>query len=308
MIQINLLPHREIKRRARQRLFVAGTMAASAAGLVVVLLGHLIFQNSLTNQQARNEFLKKEIQVLDEKIVQIKQLREETEALLARKNVVETLQLSRTETVHVLDELVRQMPDGVHLKSFRQSGLKITLEGYAQSNARVSTLMENLERSAWLAGLELLESKQVTLNNQRLHEFSLEAHVKYDAEQDQQRLQQANNPASIPATGMPSTGIPAAGSPVKADVKPGAIGSIPHLQAQPAQGQPAQGQPNPGQQHQPALPASSGAKPLAPSPAAAQKIAPAGIRPGPLGIGVSPQSVGKVVTETIATGQKRSMP
>ncbi len=284
MIQINLLPHREIKRRARQRLFVAGTMAASAAGLIVILLGHLIFQKSLANQQARNEFLKKEIHVLDEKIVQIKQLREETEALLARKNVVETLQLSRTETVHVLDELVRQMPDGVHLKSFRQSGLKITLEGYAQSNARVSTLMENLERSAWLTGLELLESKQVTLNNQRLHEFSLEAHVKYDAEQDQQRLQQAHNPAAM--TPSDSSG---AIHPIKADAK--AQGSMP-LQGQPAQGQPA-------------IPVSPGAKPAV---APAQKIAPAGIRPGPLGIGVSPQSVGTAVTKTIATGQKRSTP
>lgn len=202
MIQINLLPHREIKRRARQRAFVASTIAAAVLGVIVVLLGHVILQKRLENQQARNQFLKSEIAILDGKIAQIKQLREETESLLARKNVVETLQSNRTETVHLLDELVRQMPDGVHLRTMRQAGTKITLEGYAQSNARVSTLMENLERSPWLAAPELLESKQVTLNNQRLHEFSLDVQLKYDAEQDKQRASATTDPVAIPAVAV----------------------------------------------------------------------------------------------------------
>ena len=105
----------------------------------------------IDNQNSRNALLKTEIAKLDEQIKEIDKLREQTQALLARKQVVETLQTNRTEAVHLLDQLVRQLPDGIYLRSVKQAGAKVTLIGYAQSNARVSTLMRNIEASPWLA-------------------------------------------------------------------------------------------------------------------------------------------------------------
>lgn len=292
MIQINLLPHREIKRRARQRMFMVGTAASVAAGLIVAVLGHVLFQTRYDNQQRRNQFLSAQMTVLDEKISQIKQLREETEALLARKNVVETLQLSRTETVHLLDELVKQMPDGVHLKTMKQVGAKVTLEGFAQSNARVSTLMENLERSPWLAGAELLESRQVTLNNQRLHEFSLDVMIKHDVEQDKQTV--APEAGVVPAAGaLPA---PVSGS------KPSVPSSLP---AMPPKTAPA---------HMPssAVPATPSTSPAA---IGAPSSSPSAHSPVNMGmppktvLGMpTPASVGQSVSQTLSSSAKRSMP
>jgi type IV pilus assembly protein PilN len=104
--------------------------------------------------------------------------------LLARKQVVETLQANRAELVHVLDVLVRQLPDGVYLKSIKQTGSKINLSGYAQSSARVSTLMRNLEESQWLASPELVEIKAATVNSLRVNEFNLNVQLKKQNQPD----------------------------------------------------------------------------------------------------------------------------
>jgi len=173
MMRINLLPHREIKRKQRQKDFFI--MLASVAGLgAAIWFGvHTILNGELENQQSRNAYLESQIVVLDKQIEEIKKLKEQTAALLQRKKVVESLQANRAETVYLLDQLVRQMPDGVYLKSVAQKGPRITVTGYAQSNARVSTFMRNLEASPHLEGPRLIEIKAVTDKNQRLSEFSL---------------------------------------------------------------------------------------------------------------------------------------
>ena len=173
MIRINLLPHREQKRAARQRelAFMAG--AASVLGLLIVFMVHTILGTQIENQGARNSFLETEIKKLDDQIAEIKVLKEQTQAMLARKQVVETLQSNRSAVVYLLDQLVRQLPDGVYLKAVKQSGNNISLQGYAQSNARVATLMRSLEGSPWLQTPNLIEVKAATINNLRASEFSL---------------------------------------------------------------------------------------------------------------------------------------
>ena len=161
MIRINLLPHREQKRQARQRQFVSLSIGLTVLGLALVALGWVILGSQIEMQESRNNLLKTEISKLDEQIKEIDKLREQTQALLARKQVVETLQANRTEAVHVLDQMVRQLPDGIYLKSLKQTGAKITLVGYAQSSARVSTLMRNIDSSPWLQSPELVEIKSV---------------------------------------------------------------------------------------------------------------------------------------------------
>ena len=167
MIRINLLPHREQKRQARQRQFVSVAVGLAILGLAVVGLVHVIFVAQIETQQSRNKLLKDEIAKLDEQIKEIDKLREQTQALLSRKQVVETLQTNRTEAVHLLDQMVRQLPDGVYLRNLKQVGPKVTAIGYAQSNARVSTLMRNIEASPWLTQPELVEIKSVPLPGAR---------------------------------------------------------------------------------------------------------------------------------------------
>jgi type IV pilus assembly protein PilN len=178
MVRINLLPHREQKRQARQRQFVSLAIGLAILGIAVVGLGHVLIAAQIDNQNSRNNLLKTEITKLDEQIKEIDRLRDQTQALLARKQVVETLQSNRTEAVHLLDQLVRQLPDGVYLKTVRQNGARVTLVGYAQSNARVSTLMRNIESSPWLAAPELIEIRSVALDRQKVNEFTLAMQVK----------------------------------------------------------------------------------------------------------------------------------
>jgi type IV pilus assembly protein PilN len=155
--RINLLPHREQKRQARQRQFVSLSISLAVLALAIVGLVHVILSAQIDNQQSRNGLLKTEIAKLDEQIKEIDRLREQIQAVLARKQVVETLQANRSEAVHLLDQLVRQLPDGVYLRQIKQVGSKVTLVGYAQSNARVSTLMRNIESSPWVGSPELVE-------------------------------------------------------------------------------------------------------------------------------------------------------
>lgn len=174
-IRINLLPHREQRRALQQKTLIAMIAGAALAGLAIVAVGHFVLAGMMDRQDQRNAFLKSEIAKLDVQIKEIAQLKEKTNALLARKQVVETLQVNRAEVVHLFDELARQLPDGLYLKSLKQAGDKLTLTGYAQSSARVSTLMRNIEASEWLNAPRLIEVKVSKLNNQRANEFSLEA-------------------------------------------------------------------------------------------------------------------------------------
>jgi type IV pilus assembly protein PilN len=182
MARINLLPHRfERRKRARQHyLLVAGGTAIVGALIVVAM--HTFYAAKIENQADRNRFLKSEIAKLDKEIAEINKLKDEIAALLARKQVIETLQTDRAQTVHLLDELVRQMPEGVYVRSMVQRGMKVTVLGYSQSNARVSTLMRNIESSPWLANPGLVEVKAATVEKRRVSEFNLNFELKRTTE------------------------------------------------------------------------------------------------------------------------------
>jgi type IV pilus assembly protein PilN len=176
--KINLLPHREERRkRARTHFAVLGGMTA-ALGVAIVAAVWFVYQQRIGAQEDRNKFMKSEIAKLDKEIDEIKEVKDKIAALLARKQVIETLQTDRVQTVYLLDELVRQMPEGVFLKSVKQKGPGIELIGYAQSNARVSTLMRNIESSPWLANPNLIEIKAATLGKMRISEFNLKLALK----------------------------------------------------------------------------------------------------------------------------------
>jgi len=178
VIRINLLPWREARRKAqRQHLGVLGGMVA-ALGLLIVGAVHLTIAGYIAEQSARNEFLKRENVRLDKEIEEIRKLRGEIAALLARKQVIERLQADRAQAVHLLEELVQQVPDGVYLKSIKQTALKVNLVGYSQSNARVSTLMRNFTASPHLENPELVEIKAVTVSNKRVSEFNMNVSLK----------------------------------------------------------------------------------------------------------------------------------
>ena len=173
MIPLNLLPHRAERRRAQQRQFVIMAVFTVILGGFIVSVVHGIFSQRIEYQTRRNAYVEAEIAVLDKQIDEIKRLKEQTQALLARKRVVESLQSNRTESVRLLDQLVRQLPDGVFLKTVKQSGPKVNITGYASSNARVSTLMRNFEASAWLDSPALIEIKSAKVGSQILNEFTL---------------------------------------------------------------------------------------------------------------------------------------
>ena len=197
-VRINLLPHREERRKRGRQHFAVLAGLTAALGLAIVGAGYLYISRQITTQEERNAFLKSEIAKLDKEIAEIKKLKDEIAALLARKQIIETLQADRAQTVHLLDQLVRQMPEGVYLKSVRQRGLGVNLIGYAQSNARVSTLMRNIESSPWLADPKLVEIKAVTVNKKRLSEFNLNLAVKR-AQLKEAPKAPAKGPAPVPA-------------------------------------------------------------------------------------------------------------
>jgi type IV pilus assembly protein PilN len=216
MIRINLLPHREQKRQARQRQFISLAIGLTVLGLAVVLLVHVIIGAQIESQESRNSLLKTEIAKLDDQIKEIDKLREQTQALLARKQVVETLQSNRTEAVHLLDQMVRQLPDGIYLKSLKQAGGKVTLVGYAQSNARVSTLMRNIDSSPWLQQPELVEIKLVpspAAKDLRVNEFTLNVQIKPTAPMAEPKPAAAAAGARPPAPLAPAAQQPAPPAP-----------------------------------------------------------------------------------------------
>jgi type IV pilus assembly protein PilN len=182
VIRINLLPHRAERRKAQRRQL--GVLAAlfAVAGLVIAGLVHTVIAGYVSAQEERNDFLKRENAKLDKEIEEIKKLRDDIQALLARKQVIESLQNDRARAVELLDQLVKQTPDGIYLKTLKQDGLKVNVTGYAQSNARVSTFMRNLQASPVIVNSQtspqLVEIKATEVNKKRLSEFSLNFQMK----------------------------------------------------------------------------------------------------------------------------------
>ncbi len=164
MARINLLPWREVERKRRQRELVVMAASGLAATLIVALGLHLHVERLISSQESRNQFLQDEIKLLDKQILEIQTLEKTKANLLARMNVIQQLQESRPEVVHIFDELVITIPDGVYLTKITQTGRAVVVEGRAQSNARVSAFMRNIEESKWIGKplLMLIEHKDKT--------------------------------------------------------------------------------------------------------------------------------------------------
>lgn len=161
MARINLLPWRAERRKQRQKEFVTMLGLSAAAGLLISFLIVMYYNGQIEGQQDRNQYLRDQITEVDAQIKEIETLDKKKANLLARKQVIEELQASRSQMVHLFDQLVRTIPEGVRLNSIKQAGQMLTLEGSAQSNARVSSYMRNLEESGWMANpdLSIIETK-----------------------------------------------------------------------------------------------------------------------------------------------------
>ncbi len=160
MAKINLLPWRELRRQEQQKQFLQGLGLAALAGLLVVVGAHVYIGKLAENQQYRNDMLRKEFKVLDQRIRDIKELEKTKQALLDRMDIIQQLQRSRPVAVHIFDELVTTLPGGLYLTQVKQKGNTLEIRGKAESDARVSTYMSNLERSPWLQDprLEVIET------------------------------------------------------------------------------------------------------------------------------------------------------
>ncbi|MGZ5031593.1 MAG: PilN domain-containing protein [Usitatibacter sp.] len=204
MIRVNLLPHREEKRKRRQQQFGVLAGIAAVLGLLVAAGVWVFLDSQVSQQQANVNYMKAEISKLDKQIEEIRKIREETASLLAKKQVVEGLQSNRSEPVQLLDQLLRQLPEGVFLKQVKQSGPKVNIVGYAQSNARVSTLMRNLGASPYLENPELVEIKAVPAPGNptnRVNEFNMNISIKRAQAEDSTRVTAPGKAAAPKAAG-----------------------------------------------------------------------------------------------------------
>jgi type IV pilus assembly protein PilN len=187
VILINLLPHREARRKRRKQLFFGGLAASAVAGLAIAGIWYLLVHQLMGAQQGRNAFLQAEIGKLEAEIKDVAKLRSEIDALKARQRAVEDLQVNRNVPVHMLNELVRQTPEGVYFTSIKQEGQLLAVNGVAQTNERVSEFLRNMSKNAtWLEKPELIEIKVAALSGQpnqnrdqtRLFDFGVRLSIK----------------------------------------------------------------------------------------------------------------------------------
>lgn len=178
MMRINLLPHRQIRRAERQRQFGLMALFSVVLASAIVFLGWTYLDAKKQAQLDRNTRLEQAIAKLDIEIADIRELKAQINNVLERKQIVENLQTNRSQAVVVLDELARQLPEGLFLKSVNQVGNVITLQGVADTNARVATLVRNLEVSNWLGTPVLIEIKTSTLNGIKQNDFTLQVNLK----------------------------------------------------------------------------------------------------------------------------------
>lgn len=174
MTKINLLDWRAAKREQRKRQFVVLLAAGAVVGALIFLAGLFVLDSEISNQDDRNTYLKQQITEVDQKIKEIQDLEKTKNNLLARMQVIEELQASRSATVHFFDEIVNTLPEGVNLTSIKQAGSDVTIEGVAESNGRVSTYMKNLDASPWFKDPKLIVIKTSDKSNLRKSEFTLQ--------------------------------------------------------------------------------------------------------------------------------------
>jgi type IV pilus assembly protein PilN len=186
MAKINLLPWREELRKQKQQEFAFMSAGAGIIAGLIVLLAHFHVDGMINNQIQRNTFLENEIEILNQRIGRIKELEKLKSDLLARMNVIQELQRSRPESVHLMDEVVRTLPDGVYLSKFDQKGKGLSMAGVAQSNARVSDYMRNIDSSEWLADPRLDQIRTTESNRRRLANFQMQGKQKVKKSQDEE--------------------------------------------------------------------------------------------------------------------------
>jgi type IV pilus assembly protein PilN len=204
MIRINLLPHRELKRQARRRQFgiLCGIVAAVGAAIVIAVGG--VIQGQISAQKESNAFIKKENEKLENEIKEIAKLREEIDGLKARQKAVEDLQGDRNLPVHVLDELVKNTPEGIYLRSIKQTGSKVSLNGMAANQAKVADYVRNLgNNSPWLTNPELVQIVATTSAQggqvRRLNDFTMNISIR------RPKVEDAPSQPTAPAPGVPKS-------------------------------------------------------------------------------------------------------
>ncbi len=173
MTRINLLPWREMRRKAQDRQLLSITIGAWILMALIVFYAHLHVSALVENQNKRNKFLEEQIAKVEEEIKEIAALKKQRSALIARMQIIQQLQADRTQIVHVFDDLVRKLPEGVYLTTLKQAGKSFTLTGVAQSNARVSALMRNLDSSDWFTNPDLDVINVSAQGSGRVSQFTL---------------------------------------------------------------------------------------------------------------------------------------
>ena len=223
MAKINLLPLRAERRREREREFYMMLGAAALAAVAVLFVWWFWMGQRLDNQDARNSYLKGEIKQLDSQLAEIKELDKTKSKLLARKQIIEQLQASRAQMVHLFDELVRTIPDSVRLNSLKQAGDILTLQGTAQSNASVANYMRNLDASKWLTHSDLIKTEIKGGDKRNRYEFGLNVRLRppENAENLDSKAPDESPPAAVdsakPAAATPLHGAPAPAIAMPAD-------------------------------------------------------------------------------------------
>ncbi|UXI67880.1 PilN domain-containing protein [Tahibacter amnicola] len=206
MARINLLPWRAERRKQREREFYMMLGMAAVVG-IAVFLGLMFWMDArIQNQNDRNAYLEREIKEVQKKLEEIKELDKTRSKLLARKQVIEQLQANRSQMVHMFDELVRTIPDGVRLTSLKQVGDVLTLEGVAQSNASVATYMRNVEASPWLGHPDLKKTEIKRTNEKRMpYDFAMDVKLRKPAGEEQTDATSPAAPGAIPAAPKAAT-------------------------------------------------------------------------------------------------------
>jgi type IV pilus assembly protein PilN len=235
MAKINLLPWRAERRREREREFYMMLGAAALAAVAVLGIWWYWMGMRLDNQDGRNSYLRGEIKQLDAQLAEIKELDKTKSKLLARKQIIEQLQASRSQMVHLFDELVRTIPDSVRLGSLKQTGDILTLQGVAQSNASVANYMRNLDNSKWLTHSDLIKTEVKGTDKRNRYEFGLNVRLRPP--------ENAENLDAKPEEGATAEAAPAAvpqaplhGAPTPAIAMPADTDGTPALPAKPATG------------------------------------------------------------------------
>ena len=190
MVKINLLPHREEKRRQRKSAFYTMLAFFAMLGVLIAILIGAYFSSKNSDQNERNNFIKAENAKLDTQIKEIATLRQDIESLKARQQAVEDLQSDRNQPVYLMDELVKQTPEGVYLRAFKQEGQRVVINGYAQSNERVSELLRNLgNNSPWMERPDLIEIRSTGIGQGRdakkVFDFTINVGIKRPRDIDQ---------------------------------------------------------------------------------------------------------------------------